>query len=277
LSRLYPCRSNSFARLTTSRAIVLGAVQGPAELLPVSSSAHLSLIPWFAGWGWERIAPARRKDFEVALHAGTTAALMAGQRRAIVAELRRLNVRRAGVIALASGVPAAVGFALERPIEERLGGPATIAVGLLAGATAMMLADRRPQTRGPEDLNAVDGVALGAAQAAALFPGVSRTGATVAAARWRGFSRREANLLSRTIALPVVLGATALRLQRMRQGRPRPKRRRVLATGALAALVSSLVSQKLIAELDDDSSPWPYAAYRVALAAAIAVKLRRDG
>lgn len=263
--------------LTVSRATVLGLVQGPAELLPISSSAHISLVPWFAGWRWSDLPGAVRKDLEVALHAGTAVALLAGQRRAIARELGRIDGRRLGAVALAAAVPAAIGFALERPIEERLGGPPTIAAGLVAGAVAMILADRRPQDRHPDELNATDGIALGVAQAAALFPGVSRTGATVAAARWRRFSRGEASLLSRTVAVPVILGAAALRARRMRHRGLNPALRRTMAAGALSAAVSTLASQGLIALLERDGSPWPYAAYRVAMAGAVVVKLRRGG
>jgi undecaprenyl-diphosphatase len=223
------------------------------------------------------LGPGARKDFEVALHAGTAAALLLGQRRAIAEELRRMDGRRLVAVSLAAAVPAAVGFTFERAIEERLGGPATIAAGLAAGAVAMLLADRRPQDRTPDELNAVDGVALGAAQAAALIPGVSRTAATVAAARSRRFSRREANLLSRTVAVPVIVGAAVLRARRMRHRRPDPKLGRAMAAGAVAAAVSTLASQGLIAVLDRDGSAWPYAAYRLALAGAVAVKLRRSG
>jgi undecaprenyl-diphosphatase len=241
----------------------------------VSSSAHISLIPWLAGWHLDDVDSASRKDFEVSLHAGTAVALLVGQRRAIATELRRLDAPRVAAAAAAVAVPAAVGFAFERPIEERLGGPAAIACGLAAGAVAMLLADRRPQDRPPEDLNTADGLTLGVAQAAALFPGVSRTGATVAAARWRRFSRREANLLSRTVALPVILGAAVLRARRMRNRR-RPVDR-AMATGALAAAASTLVSQGLVEVLDRDGSAWPYTAYRIALAGAIVVRLRRGG
>jgi undecaprenyl-diphosphatase len=263
--------------LTVPRALLLGGIQGPAEFLPVSSSAHLSLVPWFAGWRWDRLDPATRKDLGVAFHAGAAAALLVGQRHAIVSELRRMDIRRVAAVALASAVPAAVGFALERPIEDRLGGPKTIAAGLVVGAGAMVLADRKPQDRRPEQLDALDGLALGAAQAAALFPGVSRTGATVAAARWRRFTRREAALLSRTVALPVVLGAAALRARRMRRRRLAPEVQRGMAGGALAAFASTLASQRLIAVADRNGCAWPYAAYRLALAGAIAVKLRRGG
>jgi undecaprenyl-diphosphatase len=260
--------------LTLTRALVLGALQGPAELLPVSSSGHLSLVPWFAGWSFDTLRPASRKDFEVALHAGTAAGMLLGQGRAIGAELRRVDVPRAAAIGLAAGVPALAGLGFERPIEERLGGPRTIAAALVAGAAAMLLADRRPQDRRRRELGPADGLALGAAQAAALFPGVSRTGATVAAARWRRFSRDEASALSRTVALPVVAGAAALRLRRLRRGDRDPALRREMAAGGVAAAVSTLASQRLIPLLDR-GRPWPYAAYRLALAGAIVAKLRR--
>jgi undecaprenyl-diphosphatase len=263
--------------LTPRRALILGAVQGPTELLPVSSSAHLSLLPWFAGWRLDGFDARSRKDFEVALHAGTAAALLLGQRQAIVDELRRLDGPRAVAVALSGLVPAAVGFALERPIERSLGGPRTIAAGLVAGSAAMLVADRRPRERGPADVNAGDGLALGVAQAAALFPGISRTGATIAAARWRRFTRGEANLLSRTVAVPVIIGATGLRVARMRRRGVSSPVRRALAAGAAASFASSLASQGLVSVLDRDQAPWPYATYRIGLACAVALKLQRDG
>ena len=69
--------------LTPARAVELGAIQGPAELLPISSSAHLTLFPWLAGWPWQELDPEARKSFEVALHAGAAGALLIGQRRLI--------------------------------------------------------------------------------------------------------------------------------------------------------------------------------------------------
>ena len=188
--------------LPARRAVALGLVQGPAELLPVSSSAHIVLVPWLLGWDWDELGPEVRKSFEVALHAGAAAALLVGQREAIAAELRGFDGRRAAVLALSFLPAAAAGYALERQIETRLGGPRATAIGLLAGAGAMLVADRRPQRRGRGDATAADGLALGLAQAAALAPGVSRNGVTLAAARWRGFSRDQANLLSRTFAPP---------------------------------------------------------------------------
>ena len=259
--------------LTPARAAVLGLVQGPTELLPVSSSAHLSLVPWFAGWRWDEIDPEARKAFEVALHAGTAAALLIGQRRVIAGELEAFDARRAAVVALSFVPPALAGYGLERQIEGRLGGPASIAAGLALGAVAMVIADRSPQQRGPGDAGAVDGLALGLAQAAALIPGVSRNGATLTAARKRRFTREHANLLSRTVALPVIVGATVLKGVRLRRRGMRGALGRSIATGVAVSFASTLASQKLIGLVERDRALWPYAAYRIGLAAAVAARM----
>ena len=261
--------------LSVARAIALGTVQGPAELLPISSSAHLSLLPRLAGWEWDDVDPEARKSFEVALHAGTAVALLIGQRREIAAELAAFDARRAAVVALSFLPPALAGYTLERQIESRLGGPRTIAAGLAAGALAMLAADRRPQERGPGDAGPADGLALGVAQAAALVPGVSRNGATLTAARARRFTREHANLLSRTVALPVIVGATLLKGTRLRRRGVSPELGRAMAAGVGASFVSTLASQRLIGLVERDRALWPYAAYRLALAAVVGARMAR--
>jgi undecaprenyl-diphosphatase len=257
------------------RAVALGLVQGPAELLPVSSSAHIVLVPWLAGWDWEEVDAELRKSFEVALHAGAAAALLIGQRRLIGEELRAFELRAAVVLALSFAPAAAVGYGLERQIERRLGGPRPTALGLLAGATAMVVADRRPQRRGRGEAGPLDGLALGVAQACALAPGVSRNGATLAAARLLEFSRDQANLLSRTVALPIIVGATALKGARLARRGTTPRLRRSLAVGVAASFASTLASQRLILLVERDRALWPYAAYRAGLAAVVLAKLHR--
>lgn len=263
------------APIPASRALALGAVQGPAELLPVSSSAHLTLIPWLGRWGWERQDPELRKSFEVALHAGAAAALLVGQRRRIASELRSLDARKASVIALSFLPAAGCGLAFERQIERRLGGPLSTAVGLLAGAAAMVAADRAPQRRLRDRAGPADGIALGLAQAAALAPGVSRNGATLSAARWRGFGRSHANMLSRTVALPVIVGAAALKGARLRRRGLPASQRPAFAAGTAASFASTLASQELIRLVERDSALWPYAAYRTGLAAVVLGELAR--
>ena len=262
--------------IPAARALALGVVQGPAELLPVSSSAHIVLVPWLAGWEWDTVDPELRKSFEVALHAGAAGALLIGQRRLIAEELREFELRAAVVLAL-SFLPAAfVGYRFERQIERRLGGPRATAAGLLAGAVAMLVADRRPQLRGRGEAGAADGLALGVAQASALAPGVSRNGATLAAARWRRFSRDQANLLSRTVALPIIVGATALKGARLARRGVSPELRRSMAIGVAASFASTLASQRLIGLVERDRALWPYAAYRAGLAAVVLAKLRHE-
>ena len=255
--------------------VALGLLQGPAELLPVSSSAHIVLVPWLAGWNWEELDPELRKSFEVALHTGAAAALLIGQRRVITEELRELDGHRVLLLGLSFLPAAIVGYTLERPIERHLGGPRATAYGLLAGAAAMLIADRRPQRRGRGDATPLDGLALGVAQAAALAPGVSRNGITLAAARWRRFSRDQANLLSRTVALPIIVGATALKGARLARRGTTPQLRRALGIGAVASFASTLASQRLLRLVERDRALWPYGAYRIALAAVVLAKLGR--
>jgi undecaprenyl-diphosphatase len=252
-------------------------IQGPTELLPVSSSAHLSLIPWLAGWRPDETDSETRKSFEVALHAGTAAALLIGQRRLITSELAAFDARRGAVVALSFVPPAIVGYRFERPIERRLGGPGPTAAGLVAGALVMVLADRRPQDRGPGDATAVDGLALGVAQAAALAPGVSRNGATLTAARLRRFDREQANLLSRTVALPVIVGAALLKGARLRKRGVSPTFKAAVGAGIAASFASTLASQQLIRVVERDRALWPYAAYRVALATVVAIRMHERG
>ena len=136
------------ATLRTRDALALGLLHGPAELLPISSSAHVSLVPWLLGWPYADLDPGLRKSFEVALHAGTLAALLVGLRAELGAEVRLLDARRMRVLALSSLPPAVAGLLFERAIERRLGTPAATATGLVAGAIAMTAADAyAPATR----------------------------------------------------------------------------------------------------------------------------------
>lgn len=269
-------RSVRAGGLGPGRAAVLGVVQGPTELLPVSSSAHLRIVPWLAGWDLEDVSAEDRKTFEVAVHCGAALALLIGQRRLIVDEALRLDGRRIAVIALSFLPAVAAGLALESWIDRRLGGPRATAAGLIAGSVAMVLADRAPRERGAGDASAMDGFVIGCAQAAALAPGVSRNGSTLAAARARGFGRAHANLLSRTVALPVITAAAVRKASGLRRRRRSVDRGLALSAtvGVGVAFASTLASQGLIKVVERDRALWPYAAYRVGLAGVILWKAR---
>jgi undecaprenyl-diphosphatase len=227
-------------------AIALGLLQGPAELLPISSSAHIGLA--LRG----RLTGAERKELEVALHAGTAVALALLDRRPL----------RSGLLVAATAPPALAGLAFERLIEERLGTPRTIAAGLVLGSVAMLLADRTPARR--RAATPLDGLALGVAQALALMPGVSRSGATRAMARARGFGRAEAAELSRAVALPVLVGAATLKGARLIARRPAREEVLRLGLGAAAAALSSAATLRV-----RESAVKPWAVYRTALAVVI--------
>jgi undecaprenyl-diphosphatase len=235
-------------------AIALGLLQGPAELLPVSSSAHVGLLLDRLG-----VAGTERKEVEVALHAGTALALALADRRPL----------RWPLLTAATAPPTLAGLALERPIETRLGTPRTIAAGLLAGSVAMVLADRKPARRTTELAGVADGAWLGVAQALALMPGVSRSGATRAGARARGFTRPDAAALSREVALPVLLGATALKGARLIARRPERRTLATLAAGAAAAALSTAAALGAERRLGAATPLAVWAAYRAALAVVV--------
>jgi undecaprenyl-diphosphatase len=248
--------------LGIGQAVALGLLHGPAELLPVSSSGHLTLVPWLLGWDYLELDDDLRKGFEVALHSGTAAALALA-----LASREELSVRPLKLVSLAAAPPAIAGYLLERPIKRRLGTPETVAAGLVAGAVAMTLADGSPQGRRAAEAGAADALWLGAAQAAALVPGVSRNGATLAAARWRCFTRADAAWLSWRVALAPIVGAAAL--EALRVGHRAADVR--FGAGAAAAFVSTLASRRLLLQ---ERPLLPFAVYRLALAAGVLARSR---
>ncbi len=243
-----------------------------------------------AGLVGRGVGAERRKELEVALHAGALAAMAPA--------LWRLRPD-ARTLALSLAPPVIAGYVLERPIEERLGGPTGLVVGLLAGrrrspwrtAERSRAARRDAARRAPRRDGRRDGEPRAAPRAArpalgadgrrrararlragrGALPGVSRTGATLAAARALGYSRPEASRLSFGVAGPVLVGATALKGWRGRHAADK----RLAATGALAAFVGTSAALRIVG-LEQRRPLWPYAAERAVLAAAIlAVRYRR--
>jgi undecaprenyl-diphosphatase len=252
--------------LPLRQAVALGLLQGPTELLPVSSSAHTTLVPALLGWRYGELDAPFRKSFEVSLHAGAALALAL-----VVARERAARERCAGRgslrwLALSSAPAALAGYLYEEGVE-RLGSTRQLAAALVGGGCAMALADLRGGARPARDAGALDALLIGLAQAAALIPGVSRNGATFAAARLRGFSRPDAHALSWRAAGPVMAGASLLRVLRaFRQGLPGGSAP-ALATGAGAALISTLACAPVLRSRRLARMPLaPFALYRLALA-----------
>lgn len=256
------------SELPIERALVLGLLHGPAEALPVSSSGHTSLVPFLRGWDWQELDPAARKRFEVALHAGALLGLAIAARGELAGAYTARRIARVIVPAV---VPAALAGALgQGAIERRLGKPGQVAAGLLGGGVAMAIADRvGGRERGLADAGVVDGLALGFAQAVALVPGVSRSGAARTVARARGFHPQAADQLAQAVGLPVTAGAVLWKARELRDADRRELR--TLAVGAAASGVAAAASGVLKAR-----SLMPYAVYRAAVAGLVLRRLREN-
>jgi undecaprenyl-diphosphatase len=205
--------------LTNWQAFILGIVQGLTELLPISSSGHLILVPWLAEWEFLRRNDEFNQTFDVALHLGTLVAVAVYFRttigRLVAAWLRSVRRRRvrsadervAWVVAIAT-VPAAIVGALgEELIADELGEPWQIAILLSVFGVVLWLADRTEPRRDVSDLGVRGAVALGVAQTFSLAPGVSRSGITISAARLLGLDREAAANVSFLLLVPITLGA----------------------------------------------------------------------
>jgi undecaprenyl-diphosphatase len=200
-------------------AIVLGIVQGLTEFLPISSSGHLILVPELLGWEELTRDPELNKTFDVALHVGTFVGVAWYFRhdivRYIAAAWRSLRNRsvstvdeRMAWLLLLSAVPAAIiGALLNDFIDENLGEPMLIGVMLVVFGFVLFWADRLPGGRPAGAFRARDAVLMGAVQALALQPGVSRSGATISMGRWLRFDRDAATRLSFLMSLPIIAGA----------------------------------------------------------------------
>jgi undecaprenyl-diphosphatase len=228
----------------------------------VSSSGHVALLPHLLGWGYGELPPNVRKTFEVALHAGSAPALVLALRR---------EPRLDGLLALTLAPPALAGLLLERFIEEHLGGPRSVAVAQVVAGAALLVADRVAERRATP--TASDHLAVGAAQALALVPGVSRSGAALTAARARGLTREAAASLALRAAIPVTAGAGLLKGARIVREGVAGDLRTPLAAGAAAALVSALAALPLAR-----NTRWtPVVAYRIALGLGTLWRGRKNG
>jgi undecaprenyl-diphosphatase len=141
----------------------------------------------------------------------------------------------------------------------------------------MVVADMAAQDRDADGAGPGDAVWLGVAQACGLLPGISRTGATLSAARLRGFERRGSWRLSARVAGPVIGGATVLKLARVTSGDLPPAAAGGLLAGGVASFASSLVAWRVHRPLESEWPLWPFAVYRSALGLAIALRRLRPG
>jgi len=268
--------------MTLIQALILGIVQGLTEFIPVSSSAHLVLVPWLLGWTFE---PEAAFAFDVLVQLGTLGAVIAyfwrdgvGILSAALAALRSrrwAEGRLAWLLLLATLPAAAAGILLKDLVEQAFASPAASAAFLLVTAALLGLSEflrRRQGERRPsldeastrdalEELKPADSLFIGLAQGLALLPGISRSGSTIAAGLARGLTRPQAARFSFLMSIPIMLGAGLVAASDLTS---HPSTRELLpslAAGFLAAAGVGFLAIRWLLRFLARRSLWVFAAY----------------
>jgi undecaprenyl-diphosphatase len=265
------------------QAIVLGLVQGLTEFLPVSSSGHLIVVPALLGWDDPFI---ESLAFSVMLHVATLLALLvyfqADWRRLIPAGLATIRDRsfrgdpdrRMAWLLAVSTIPAVIaGIALNDLIETVFREPRLVAVTLVIGAVILWLADRLgSHSKGMEGVTFPIAFGIGAAQALALVPGISRSGISISAGLFAGLDRAAAARFAFLMATPITAGAGLWELRKVLTGEAGVDLPLVpLLAGMLASLVAGLAAIALTLRFLRSHGTGVFVAYRIALAALVVV------
>jgi undecaprenyl-diphosphatase len=265
--------------LSNWQALVLGLVQGATELLPISSSGHLILVPWLADWRYLQQHDEFNQTFDVALHLGTLVAVVGYFWHDVVRLLgawfgsvarrsvRDADERLAWVVAVAT-IPAVLAGAFgEGFIADHLGEPWQIAILLAVFGLVLLWADRRPERGDLEGVTVKEGLAVGVAQSLALAPGVSRSGITISAGRFLGLDRDSAARLSFLLLIPTTFGAvlfkgvTDVLLGDLPAGWEGP-----FLVGTLAAFASGLLAIVFLLRFVRRHTYAPFVVYRLVVA-----------
>jgi undecaprenyl-diphosphatase len=274
------------------RAIVLGIVQGLTEFLPISSSAHLSIVPRLLGYPTPTLA------FEVLLHFGTLAAVVAYFARDLWAFVlcllapARLGPQEAtarrrllALLVLASIPAAVIGFLLQDWADAQTSRPLRASVWLMATTAIMIAAELYARSRSQhpvrvsapaapgeleqaepsaeEELKALPApkaAGIGLAQALALIPGTSRSGITISAGLFEGVSREAAARFSFLLSIPAILGAGILKLGDLSGATETPAE---LVAGTVAAAISGFLAVSFLLRLLRTRTLWPFIWYRL--------------
>lgn len=266
--------------MTVFQALVLGILQGLAEFLPISSSAHLALAPWAFGWKDPGLA------FDVALHLGTLATVLWYFRKEWGALLRSgidiVGKRRVetpdewrAVFLIIGTIPGAIaGLLLEDAAESAFRAPALMATTLMIMGILLWAADRfMPQGRSIAEITWRDALLIGVAQACALVPGFSRSGSTITGARLLGIDRTSAAVFSFLLSMPITAAAALLKVpDAVREGISLP-----LVVGVVAAALSSWLAIAVLLKYVSRNSYGVFAVYRLALGVVVVLVLAVRG
>jgi undecaprenyl-diphosphatase len=266
-------------------AAILGIIQGLTEFLPISSSAHLILVPWFLGWKPEGIA------FDVALHVGTAIAVLVFfwsdwirlAREAFVGIFKGVPFanqdRLLAWYIVVGSIPAAViGILLEETVESKLRSPLITVFTLVFFGVILFYAERRSkQNRTLEKFTWADSIWIGISQAVALIPGVSRSGITITTAMLRNSDRPSAARFSFLLSTPVIVGAGLLQSWKLVKAFRHPVEGAVdmnwmvLIVGVLAAALTGFFCIRFFLRYLQTKSFTPFVVYRILLAGVVLI------
>jgi undecaprenyl-diphosphatase len=268
---------------TTFQALIMGIVQGLTEFLPVSSSGHLIIVPFLFGWTDPFITSLA---FSVMLHIGTLLALLIyfwhEWLRLVPAGLATIRDRsfhddpdrKLASLLVAATIPAALaGFLLNDLLENAVREPGLVAVMLVIGAVILWLADRwGGLSKGIPDVTFPLAFGLGAAQALALIPGISRSGISISAGRFAGLGREAAARFSFLMATPITAGAAIFEVRKLATGEAGVTvELGPLLIGMIAAFVSGVIAIRFMLRYLQTRSLTIFVVYRLVVAAVVIV------
>jgi undecaprenyl-diphosphatase len=251
------------------RGIILGIIQGLTEFLPVSSSAHLIIIPWILGWEDPGLA------FDVALHLGTLLALLIYYRQnwidMIVAVVKGGNdQRRLLIFLIVASIPGAIfGILFEKRADTSFRAPLLIASTMTALGIMLWVFDRNPRKlrRTISDMTLRDAFLIGLSQAFAIIPGVSRSGVTITTALALRMKREDAANFSFLMATPIIAGAGLVKSHELIKSGMSPG----LAAGFIASTVFGLLAISILVNYVRTRSYRPFVWYRIAFALVVII------
>jgi undecaprenyl-diphosphatase len=264
-------------------ALLLGLVQGATEFLPISSSAHLYAIPYLFGISNPLLSSLA---FAAVIHLGTLAAVVVALRHDVMRLIRialwtiASGGRHRGepaderlILAIVIGtIPAVlVGVAAGDLFESAVRTPLVVAGAVTAGALLLWFAERVSSRERPlRSVGVIDGLMVGLAQALALIPGISRSGATISGGLLLGFRREAAARLGFLLGIPAIAGAGAIQLRRLLESsEDLAASAPLLVIGIVSAFISGLLAIKLLFRILDGGSTRIFVAYRFAFAAVL--------
>ena len=259
--------------MTPLQAIALGVIQGLSEFLPISSSAHLTLVPWLFGWEDPGLA------FDVALHFGTLLAVLWYFRMEWLALIRaafgiittgRIETpeKRRVVYLIIATIPGAIGgYLLQSRAESAFRSPQIIAIALIVLGTLLWIVDKLvDQRRILGEMRWVDAALIGLSQVIALIPGVSRSGSTITTARGLRFDRESAAEFSFLMSMPIIAAAVVLEGPKaLHQGGLTNE----LMSGVVASAISGWLAISILMRYVSRHSYGVFAAYRIILGLAV--------